>query len=126
MKSRLCVAVLRVRHYQQVRAEKHLLGRRIGDVVFTECMRAVAFGGNSARITTTNPAAVSCAFFGQARCDYSLDREACLARMAARYKSWVELLGGSVASRRQDCDDNAREADQMCLDELRECRASCD
>ncbi|MBM0103223.1 serine/threonine protein kinase [Steroidobacter sp. S1-65] len=91
-----------------------------------ECMRAVAFGGNSARITTTNPAATSCAFFGQSRCDYSLNRDACLARMTTRYKTCVEVLGGSVASRRQDCDDNARESDQMCLDELRECRASCE
>lgn len=91
-----------------------------------ECMRAVAFGGTSARITTTNPAATSCAFFGQSRCDYSLNRDACLARMTTRYKTCVEVLGGSVAARRQDCDDNARESDQMCLDELRECRASCE
>ena len=91
-----------------------------------ECNRAVAFGGNSARITTTNPAATSCAFFGQSRCDYSMNRDACLARMTSRYKACVEVLGGSVASRRQDCDENARESDQMCLDELRDCRASCE
>jgi serine/threonine protein kinase len=90
-----------------------------------ECMRAVAFGANSARITTTNPAAASCAFYGQSRCDHSLNREACLVRMTTRYKNCVEVLGGSVASRRQDCDNNARESDQMCLDELRECRDSC-
>ena len=91
-----------------------------------ECMKAVAFGGTSGRITTTNPAATSCAFYGQSRCDYSMDREACLARMTARYKTCVDVLGGTVASRRQDCDDRARESDQMCLDELRECRASCE
>jgi hypothetical protein len=89
-------------------------------------MRAVAFGNNSGRITTTNPAAASCAFFGQSRCEYSLNRDACLARMTDRYKNCVDVLGGTVASRRQDCDDNARESDQMCLDVLRECRASCE
>lgn len=91
-----------------------------------ECMRAVAFGSNAGRITTTNPATTSCAFFGQSRCEYSLDRDACLARMTTRYKNCVDVLGGNVASRRQDCDENARESDQMCLDTLRECRASCE
>lgn len=90
-----------------------------------DCMRAVAFGSNTARITTTNPAAASCAFFGQSRCEYSLDRDACLARMTTRYKNCVDVLGGTVASRRQDCEDKARESDQMCLDALRECRYSC-
>jgi serine/threonine protein kinase len=91
-----------------------------------ECMKAVAFGGASGRITTTDPAATSCGFFGQSRCENSFNREACLARMTSRYKTCVEVIGGSVASRRQDCDENARESDQMCLDELRECRASCE
>ena len=91
-----------------------------------DCMKAVAFGATSGRITTTNPAATSCAFFGQSRCENSFNREACLARMTSRYKTCVDVIGGSVASRRQDCDDTARESDQMCLDELRECRASCE
>jgi serine/threonine protein kinase len=91
-----------------------------------ECMRAVAFGATPGRITTTNPAATSCAYFGQTRCDSSFNREACLARMTMRYKACIDVIGGSVAQRRQDCDDNARESDQMCLDELRDCRQSCE
>jgi len=91
-----------------------------------ECMRAVAFGATPGRITTTNPAATSCAYFGQSRCDSSFNREACLARMNTRYKSCIDVLGGTVAQRRQDCDDNARQSDQLCLDELRDCRQSCD
>ncbi len=90
-----------------------------------DCMRAVAFGSNSGRITTTNPAAASCAFFGRNRCDYAMNRDACVARMTTRYQDCVDVLGGTVASRRQDCEDNARESDQMCLDVLRECRDSC-
>jgi len=90
-----------------------------------ECMRAVAFGATPGRVTTTNPAATSCAFFGQSRCESSFNREACLARMTTRYKACIDVLGGTVAQRRQDCDDNARESDQMCLDELRDCRQSC-
>jgi hypothetical protein len=91
-----------------------------------ECMRAVAFGATPGRITTTNPAATSCAYFGQSRCDASFNREACLARMTTRYKACIDVLGGTVAQRRQDCDDNARESDQLCLDELRDCRQSCE
>lgn len=91
-----------------------------------ECMRAVAFGATPGRITTTNPAATSCAYFGQSRCDSSFNREACLARMSTRYKACIDVLGGTVAQRRQDCDDNARESDQLCLDELRDCRQSCE
>jgi hypothetical protein len=90
-----------------------------------ECMRAVAFGSTGVRIST-NPATESCAFFGQSRCEYALNREACIARMSSRYKNCVDVLGGSVASRRQDCDENARESDLMCRDTLRECRASCE
>ena len=90
-----------------------------------ECMRAVAFGSSGVRIST-NTATESCAFFGQSRCEYALNREACIARMTSRYKNCVDVLGGSVASRRQDCDENARESDLMCRDTLRECRASCE
>jgi hypothetical protein len=90
-------------------------------------MRAVAFGSHAGSITPTrNSATQSCAFFGQSRCEYSLDRDACLARMSSRYKDCVDVLGGNVVSRRQDCDNNARESDRMCLDTLRECRASCE
>lgn len=91
-----------------------------------ECMKAVAFGATAGRITTTNPAATSCAYFSQSRCGSALNREGCLDRMTNRYKACLEVLGGTVASRRQDCDDSARESDRMCLDELRECRASCE
>jgi serine/threonine protein kinase len=49
-----------------------------------ECMRAVAFGATPGRITTTNPAATSCAYFGQSRCDSSFNRDACLARLLCR------------------------------------------
>lgn len=89
-----------------------------------DCMRAVAFGG-SGRLTTTNPAAANCAFFGQSRCERAFNRDACLARMTNRYKDCVNVLGGNIASRRQDCEDKARDSDRLCLDELRDCRASC-
>jgi hypothetical protein len=88
-------------------------------------MRAVAFGSSGVRIST-NTATESCGFFGQSRCEYALNREACIARMTSRYKNCVDVLGGSVASRRQDCDENARESDLMCRDTLHECRASCE
>jgi hypothetical protein len=90
-----------------------------------ECMRAVAFGSGAGRLST-NPATASCAFFGQSRCEYALDRAACLARMSNRYKNCLDVLGGTVASRRQDCDVNSRESELMCRDSLRECRASCE
>jgi hypothetical protein len=88
-----------------------------------DCMRAVAFGG-SGRLQNTNNLNVSCAFYGQARCDRAYDRDACVARMASRHNDCVQL-NGNIASRRQDCEDKARESDKMCLDELRDCRAGC-
>lgn len=45
--------------------------------------------------------------------------------MTNRYKDCVNVLGGNIASRRQDCEDKARDSDRLCLDELRDCRASC-
>jgi serine/threonine protein kinase len=88
-----------------------------------DCMRAVAFGG-SGRLQNTNNLNVSCAFYGQARCDRAYDRDACLARMTSRYNECAQL-NGNIASRRQDCEDKSRESDKMCLDELRDCRAGC-
>ena len=88
-----------------------------------DCMRAVAFGG-SGRLSNTTSLSASCAFYGQARCDRAYNRDACLSRMATRHDDCVQLVG-NIASRRQDCEDKARESDKMCLDELRDCRAGC-
>lgn len=92
-----------------------------------DCMRAVGFGGTG-RITTSpsGSAAAECVFYGQARCQYAPNRDACLARTSARYSECVNTLNGSVATRRQDCDSNGREADQLCLAELRDCRSYCE
>jgi serine/threonine protein kinase len=88
-----------------------------------DCMRAVAFGG-SGRLSNTTSTAPSCAFYGQARCDRAYNRDACLARMTSRHSECVQLVG-NIASRRQDCEEKARDSDKMCLDELRDCRAGC-
>ena len=92
-----------------------------------DCMRAVGFGGTN-RITPapTNRAAAECAFYGAARCQYAPDRDACLARTSSRYNDCVNTLTGTVASRRQDCDVQARDADQLCLAELRDWRSYCE
>jgi serine/threonine protein kinase len=89
-----------------------------------DCMRAVAFGGSGGRISNTNSLDASCAFYGQARCDRAFNRDACLARMASRHNDCVQLVG-NIASRRQDCEEKARDSDKMCLDELRDCRSGC-
>lgn len=93
-----------------------------------DCMRAVGFGATGGFTATpgTNSAAADCAFYGQARCEFARDRNACLARTSARYSDCVNTLSGSVASRRQDCDNRSREGDQLCLDELRDCRSYCE
>jgi hypothetical protein len=90
-----------------------------------ECMQALS-GGNSVGIDMTNVAATSCAFFGQPRCDSAPDRDACLARVSSRYNTCVNAFTGSVVSRGQDCDDRARASDHLCLDELLDCRKSCE
>lgn len=91
-----------------------------------ECMRAVAFGrSGQISASTSNPAELSCGFYGRSRCEFSPDREACYARMGDRYRSCMSVLGGSFASRREDCETNSRESDRMCLDTLQECRRYC-
>ena len=90
-----------------------------------DCMRAVAFNANGSRISPSgNRLSNECAFFGRDRCQYARNSGACYDRMRLRYDACVNI-SGNVASRRQDCDDKARDADQLCLTELRECRDSC-
>jgi hypothetical protein len=89
-------------------------------------MRAVAFGRNGQiSASTSNPAELSCGFFGRSRCEFAADREACYARMGDRYQNCMNVLGGSIASRREDCETNSRESDRMCLETLQECRRYC-
>jgi serine/threonine protein kinase len=90
-----------------------------------DCMRAVAFGGTG-RLRQTDPAAASCAFYGQDRCDRARNRDACLSRIALRHQACVDVFGGNIASRRQDCEENARESDRLCLDQMRDCRTTCE
>ncbi len=91
-------------------------------------MRAVGFGatGGFTASPGVNSAAADCSFYGQARCEYARDRSACLSRISTRYNACVNSLSGNVASRRQDCDNNARDADRMCLDEMRDCKSYCE
>jgi len=93
-----------------------------------DCMRAVGFGaaGGFTSAPGSNSAAADCSFYGQARCEYARDRNACLSRISARYNACVTSLSGNTAARRQDCDNNAREADRMCLEEMRECKSYCE
>jgi hypothetical protein len=87
-----------------------------------ECSRAVAFGGNRG---SARPATAACGYYGGDRCTSSMDRDACLARIAGRYQACLGVYGGSIASGVAECDSRAREADRLCLTELQECRASC-
>ena len=90
-----------------------------------ECMRAVGFGATGGFTSSPTSRTAECGFYGEARCRYAPDRDACLARISSRYNECVNVLTGTVASRRQDCDNQAREADGLCLNELRECRSYC-
>jgi len=89
-------------------------------------MRAVGFNAAGGRISpvTSNKAAAECAFYGRDRCQYARDSGSCLNRMRSRYDSCVALTG-NVAARKQDCEEKASESDSMCLQELRDCRDSC-
>ena len=100
--------------------------RSIGRRSKQECMRAVGFNAAGGRISpvTSNKAAAECAFYGRDRCQYARDSGSCLNRMRSRYDSCVALTG-NVAARKQDCEEKASESDSMCLQELRDCRDSC-
>lgn len=87
-----------------------------------ECMRTVAFNGTGHR----SPAGADCSFYGAERCQYAGNRETCMNRITTRYTLCQSTLNGSVASRRQDCEDRGRESNKMCLDQLRDCRQICE
>jgi serine/threonine protein kinase len=89
-----------------------------------DCMRAVAFGSSSGRLSTTTGYSANCAFYSTQRCDRAYNRDACIARMDTRHTECVQLVS-NIASGRQECEDRARESDKMCLDELRDCRSGC-
>ncbi|MFL6576822.1 MAG: serine/threonine protein kinase [Povalibacter sp.] len=90
-----------------------------------DCMRAVGFGATGGFTAAPSNRIAECGFYTQARCRYAPDRDACLARIGSRYNDCVNVLSGSVASRREDCDVKARDADDLCLNELRDCRSYC-
>jgi len=100
--------------------------RSIGRRSKQECMRAVGFNASGSHISpiTSNKAAAECAFYGRQRCEYARDSGACLSRMRNRFDSCVSITG-NVAARKQDCEEKATESDSMCLQELRDCRDSC-
>jgi len=100
--------------------------RSIGRRSKQECMRAVGFNASGGHISpiTSNKAAAECAFYGRQRCEYARDSGACLSRMRSRFDSCVSITG-NVAARKQDCEEKATESDSMCLQELRDCRDSC-
>lgn len=100
--------------------------RSIGRRARQDCMKAVGFnasGGFSSSLSSS--ASRDCGFYGQSRCNYASDRDACVASMSSRYSACVSALSGNVAARRQDCDNKSRESDGLCLDQLRECRSYC-
>jgi hypothetical protein len=89
-----------------------------------ECMRTVAFNGTGSRISPS--AGADCSFYGVERCQYAGNRDSCMNRITTRYTQCQSVLNGSVASRRQDCEDRGRESDKMCLDQVRDCRSTCE
>jgi serine/threonine protein kinase len=89
-----------------------------------DCMRAVAFGSSSGRLSTTTSYSANCAFYSTQRCDRAYNRDACISRMDTRHTECVQLVQ-NIASGRQECEERARDSDKMCLDELRDCRAGC-
>jgi hypothetical protein len=91
-----------------------------------ECMRAVGFGATGGFTAAPTNRSAECGFYSKARCRYAPNRDACLARIGIRYDHCVTMLTGTVASRRQDCDTQTRDADQLCRDERRECRSYCE
>ncbi len=92
-----------------------------------DCLRAVGFGAAGGGGLTVAPASQNsaCAFFTEDRCTLAADRDACMARISTRRDECVTVRSGSMASGVQGCDTAAREGDQMCLAQLRDCRNYC-
>ena len=86
-------------------------------------MRAVAFGG-SGRLHNTNNLNRQLRVLRPGALRPRVQSRCMPRAHVSRHNECVQLVG-NIASRRQDCEDKARDSDKMCLDELRDCRAGC-
>jgi serine/threonine protein kinase len=93
-----------------------------------DCLRAVGFGASGGGGLTIAPGSQNsaCAFFTEDRCRLAPDRDECLQRTRTRQEECVAVRSGSFASGVQGCDAAARDGENMCLAQLRDCRTYCD
>jgi len=93
-----------------------------------DCLRTVGFGAGGGGGLSIAPGSQNsaCAFFTEDRCRLAPDRDECVQRTRTRQEQCVTVRGGSFASGVQGCDVAAREGENMCLAQLRDCRTYCD
>jgi len=86
------------------------------------CSRNAANGGNNPFSGRPESFDYYCGYFDIAECG-SRD---CAARLAQRYAECVQVMRGDIISRRFDCMRAQDEAQSLCREELRDCRAQCE
>jgi hypothetical protein len=92
----------------------------------SECSRRAAMSGREP-FARDNDYSYFCSYFRSSGRHCGADRYSagCRERLAQRYGTCVEAMYDNIASMRFDCFRNERDAQNLCREELRDCRAAC-
>lgn len=88
-----------------------------------QCARKAASNGNDP--LTGRPDDSFCDYFDADHCGYYTNRNACSHRFALRYAECVAWIRGSITSQRFDCMRAEAQAQNLCRDELKDCKEAC-
>jgi hypothetical protein len=93
-----------------------------------ECSRNAAVAGRDPLSARGNDYTYFCGYFANpARgCGGGFYAHSCAARFQQRHAQCLDALHGDIAGMRYDCFRAERDAQNMCREELRDCRATCE
>jgi hypothetical protein len=91
-----------------------------------ECSRMASTGGRDPMTMRTNDYTYFCGYFGNGgvHCGSDYYSRGCQARFSHRYGVCLDSMQ-NIAAMRYDCYKAERDSQNMCRDELRDCKAAC-
>jgi hypothetical protein len=91
-----------------------------------ECSRVASTGGRDPMTMRTNDYTYFCGYFGNGgvHCGADFYTRGCQARFNYRYGVCLDSMQ-NIAGMRYDCYKAERDSQNMCRDELRDCKAAC-
>jgi hypothetical protein len=91
-----------------------------------ECSRIASTGGRDPMTMRTNDYTYFCGYFGNGglHCGSDYYSRGCQSRFSYRYGVCIDTMQ-NIAAMRYDCYKAERDSQNMCREELRECKAAC-